>query len=128
LRGDAHGDAAKLALSARYVAADLETKGNLEIKMTNEQEASHQEGTGYLVLKSGATSTVGWGIDILADGTIHSGIVRGDEEHLASAAQDGCATLQLSSLTAAAICIDSHADGKRPLRLYWFWVHVFKHR
>jgi hypothetical protein len=67
---------------------------------------TRQKGTGYLILKSGIVKQVGWEIDLLRDGSIVNGIIRGDEQHLAAASDDGCANLRLSVNTSAAIAID----------------------
>jgi hypothetical protein len=83
---------------------DKQTIENFEILF-------RQEGIGYLILKSRTRVCVGWEVDILSDGSLANGVVRGDEADLEVAAQDGCAILELSAATTAAINIDSHAEG-----------------
>jgi hypothetical protein len=73
---------------------------------------TRRDGTGYLILKSGASKQVTWEIDVLQDGSAGKGIVRGDKEHLAAAAKDGCANLLASADTIVAVAIDGCEDGE----------------
>lgn len=71
-----------------------------------------QTGIGYLVLKSGTCEQVEWEIDLLSNGSVGDGRIRGDKKHLAAAAKDGCANLRLSPAKTAAIAIDRCKDGE----------------
>lgn len=80
--------------------------------MSTLEVVSQQRGTGYLILKRGICKQVAWEIEILCDGSIGGGCVRGDKKHLKAAAKDQCAKLRLSSEITAAIAIDSYRDGE----------------
>ena len=71
-----------------------------------------QRGTGYLILKCGISQQVIWEIEILSDGSIGDGCVRGDKKHLKAAARDLCATLRATSEITAAIAINRYKDGE----------------
>jgi hypothetical protein len=80
--------------------------------MTDLKAPLGQRGIGYLVLKSGARSQVEWEIDFPPGGTPRKGVVRGDAPHLAQAAQDGCATLEVSLGFSAAIAFNGRASNE----------------
>ena len=75
---------------------------------------TRRNGSGYLVLKSGAGKQVQWEVDYLRDGSLGDGCIRGDEAHLAAAAKDGCATVCLTSKITAAIAIENQEHGEAP--------------
>jgi hypothetical protein len=74
--------------------------------MTDLEKPLRQRGSGYLVLKSGARSQIEWEIDFPPDSTPRKGVVRGDAALLARAAEDGCATLEISAVLSAAIAFN----------------------
>jgi hypothetical protein len=80
--------------------------------MSNLEVLHRQKGIGYLVLKSGFCTRVEWEIDLLRDGGVGQGCVRGDKHHLAAAAEDKCANLRLTSDKTAAIAIDCYSDSE----------------
>jgi hypothetical protein len=80
--------------------------------MSKSEVLHRQKGIGYLVLKSGTRKQVEWEIDQLSDGSLGNGCIRGDEEHLAAAAEDGCAKLGLASSMTAAIAVNRYEDGE----------------
>jgi hypothetical protein len=80
--------------------------------MSNLEVVSQQRGAGYLVLKRGISKQVVWEMEILRDGSIGGGYVRGDKKHLKAAAKDQCANLRLTSEITAAIAINSYRDGE----------------
>lgn len=80
--------------------------------MATSEVLSRQNGIGYLVLKNGTCKQVGWEVDLLRDGSIGDGCIRGDEEHLAAAAKDGCAKLHLAAAETAAIAINGHKHSE----------------
>jgi len=73
---------------------------------------SRQNGIGYLVLKDGSSKRVVWEVELLRDGSIGNGCIRGDKKHLEAAADDGCAILRLSAEMSAAIAIDHYEHGE----------------
>jgi hypothetical protein len=73
---------------------------------------TRRNGSGYLVLKSGAGQLIQWEVDYLRDGSLGDGCIRGDEAHLAAAAKDGCATVCLTSKITAAIAIENQEHGE----------------
>ena len=81
--------------------------------MSKLEVVSQQHGTGYLVLKRGISKQVVWEIEILRDGSIGGGHVRGEKKHLKAAAKDRCANLRLTSEITAAIAINSYRTAKR---------------
>jgi hypothetical protein len=83
--------------------------------MDKAEVLTRRDGTGYLILKSGASKQVSWEMDVLHDGSAGKGIVRGDKDHLAAAAKDGCANLLVSADTIAAVAIDACEDGEASL-------------
>lgn len=80
--------------------------------MAKAKVPTRRDGTGYLILKSGVSKQVTWEVDVLHDGSAGKGIVRGDNNHLAAAAKDGCANLLVSADTTAAVAIDGCEDGE----------------
>jgi hypothetical protein len=80
--------------------------------MDKAETETRRNGTGHLILKSGAAKQVTWEIDVLHDGSAGKGIVRGDKDHLAAAAKDGCANLLVSADTIAAVAINGFEDGE----------------
>ena len=78
--------------------------------MLKSEVVPRQNGIGYLVLKDGIFRQVQWEIELLDDGSLGDGCIRGDEQHLAAAAAAGCAKLLLSINVTAAIAISSHND------------------
>ena len=80
--------------------------------MSKLEVVSQQQGTGYLILKRGICKQVVWEIEILRDGSIGGGCVRGDKKHLKAAAKDQCANLRVTSEITAAIAINSYRDGE----------------
>jgi hypothetical protein len=78
--------------------------------MKKSEVSNRQSGIGYLVLKSGTKQQVEWEVDVHCDGSLAHGSIRGDENHLAAAAEDGCAILCLTSTHTVAIAIDNCAD------------------
>jgi hypothetical protein len=83
---------------------------------------------GYLTLKSGTCQEVEWEIELLCDGSFGSGSIRGDEKHLAAAAEDGCGTLRLAAGQTAAIAIN-HQIGTQAsfsILLYSSRPHLFR--
>jgi hypothetical protein len=80
--------------------------------MPNSKISQRQKGVGDLVLKDDISKAVEWEIDRYTDGSLGKGHIRGDVEHLATAAQDGWATLRLSPDEAAAVSIDTCTDGE----------------
>ena len=74
--------------------------------------SNRQKGTGDLVLKSGTSQQVKWEIDLLSDGSLGDGSIRGDEKHLAAAAEHGCAKLRLEPNLIVAIAIDNRTDSE----------------
>ena len=73
---------------------------------------SRQNGIGYLVLKDGSSKLVEWEVELLRDGSIGNGCIRGDKKHSEAAADDGCAILRLSAKISAAIAIDNYEHGE----------------
>jgi hypothetical protein len=71
-----------------------------------------QRGTGYLILKRGICKQIEWEIEVLRDGSIKGGSVRGDKKHLKAAAKDGCVKLSLTSEITVAIAINRYKDGE----------------
>ena len=82
----------------------------------------------HLVLKSGTCQQVEWEIELLCDGSLGNGTVRGDENHLAAAAEDGCAKLRLGPGHIAAIAINSQtgAEASFSILLYSSMPYLFK--
>jgi hypothetical protein len=78
---------------------------------------TRRNGTGYLVLRSGVSKQVTWEIEVLNDGSGGKGIVRGDKDHLAAAAKDGCANLLASADTTVAVAIDGCENGEASFSL-----------
>jgi hypothetical protein len=87
---------------------------------------TRQNGTGYLVLKSGSGKQVQWEVDYLRDGSLGDGCVRGDEAHLAAAAKDGCATVCLTSKITAAIAIENQEHGEASFSPLLVSMNVFQ--
>ena len=86
---------------------------------------TRQNGTGYLVLKSGSGKQVQWEVDFLRDGSLGDGSIRGDEAHLAAAAKDGCATVCLTSKITAAIAIENQEHGEASFSPLLVSMNVF---
>jgi hypothetical protein len=80
--------------------------------MDKAEVLTRRNGTGHLILKSGASKQVTWEVDVLHDGSAGKGIVRGDKDHLTAAAKDGCANLLASADTTVAVAIDGCEDGE----------------
>ncbi len=80
--------------------------------MTDLDEPSRQRGSGWLVLKTGTRGQVGWEMDFPPGGTPREGAVRGDAAFLAQAAQDRCATLEISPAVSAAIAFNGSASNE----------------
>lgn len=80
--------------------------------MEKSEVSNRQKGIGHLVLKSGTCQQVEWEIELLCDGSFGDGSVRGDENHLAAAAEDGCATLRLAASHTAAIAINNQIGAE----------------
>jgi hypothetical protein len=95
--------------------------------MDQTELSKRQKGIGHLVLKSGTCQLVEWEIE-LCDGSLGNGSVRGDETHLAAAAKDGCAKLQLAAEHTAAIAINnqSGAEASFSILLHSSMPHLFK--
>jgi hypothetical protein len=55
---------------------------------------------------------VQWEVDYLRDGSLGDGCIRGDEAHLAAAANDGYATVRFTSKITAAIAIENQEHGE----------------
>jgi hypothetical protein len=87
---------------------------------------TRQNGTGYLVLKSGTGKQVQWEVDYLRDGSLGDGYIRGDEAHLAAAAKDGCATVCLTSKITAAIAIENQEHGEASFSPLLVSMNVFQ--
>jgi hypothetical protein len=87
---------------------------------------TRQNGTGYLVLKSGFGKQVQWEVDYLRDGSLGDGCIRGDEAHLAAAAKDGCATVCLTSKITAAIAIENQEHGEASFSPLLVSMNVFQ--
>ena len=86
-------------------------------KMDKAEIQTRRNGTGYLVLRSGVSKQVTWEIEVLNDGSGGKGIVRGDKDHLAAAAKDGCANLLASADTTVAVAIDGCENGEASFSL-----------
>ena len=71
-----------------------------------------RNGTGYLILRSGASKQVQWQVDYLRDGSLGDGYIRGDEAHLTAAAKDGSTDNNLTSNITAAISIENQEHGE----------------
>ena len=92
--------------------------------MNYSKESRPENGSGYLVLKSGTSEPVQWEIDSRSDGALDGGRVRGNANHLAQAAEDGCAILRLTMAVTMAIAVESHDDTEasfRPLLVQQEW-------
>jgi hypothetical protein len=91
------------------------------------QVPNQQKGIGHLLLKSGTSQPVEWEIE-LCDGFLGNGSVRGDETHLAAAAKDGCAKLQLAAEHTAAIAINNQtgAEASFSILLHSSTPHLFQ--
>ena len=87
---------------------------------------TRQNGTGYLVLKSGTGKQVQWEVDYLRDGSLGDGCIRGDEAHLAAAAKDGCATVCLTPKITAAIAIENQEHGEASFSPLLVSMNVFQ--
>jgi hypothetical protein len=91
-------------------------------------EASNRlKGIGYLVLKSGASQQVEWEIELFCGDSSGNGSLRGDENHLAAAAEDGCAKLRLALDHTVAIAIDNQtgAEASFSILLHSSMPHLF---
>jgi hypothetical protein len=87
---------------------------------------TRRNGTGCLVLKSGSGKQVQWEVDYLRDGSLGDGCIRGDEAHLAAAANDGCATVCLTSKITAAIAIENQEHGEASFSPLLVSMNVFR--
>jgi hypothetical protein len=96
--------------------------------MEKSEVSNRQKGIGHLVLKSGTCQQVEWEIELPCDGSLGNGTVRGDENHLAAAAEDGCAKLRLGPGHIAAIAINSQtgAEASFSILLYSSMPYLFK--
>src|SRR5436190_92771 len=91
------------------------------------EASKRQKGIGHLVLKSGSCQQVEWDIELFCDGW-GNGFVRGDENHLATAAEDGCGILKLGPEHVVAIAIDNQtgAEASFSILLHSSMPHIFR--
>jgi hypothetical protein len=80
--------------------------------MVKTKRNNRPNGVGYLLLKNGSCEVVEWEINFLPNGVIGNGCIRGDEEHLEAAFEDGCAVLYPEQGSVAAITIDRRKRNK----------------
>jgi len=91
-------------------------------------EDDRQKGVGYLVLRSGASQRVEWEIELFCGDSSGNGSLRGDENHLAAAAEDGYAKLRLAPDHTVAIAIDNQtgAEASFTILLHSSVPHLFE--
>lgn len=80
--------------------------------MSKCEDEFHRDGIGKLVLKNGCHKEVSWETEFYREGIVSAGIIRGDVEHLRTAANDRCAILKLDDDVIVAISIDLLNDGE----------------
>lgn len=95
--------------------------------MEKPEASKRHKGIGYLVLKSGSYQQVEWDIELFCNGW-GNGFVRGDENHLATAAEDGCGILRLAPEHSVAIAIDNQtgAEASFSILLHSSMPHIFR--